>query len=148
MSTCCSTSSRSNSTVISDQSLESSTASTERTTGPLKSFEDIPGPKPLPLIGNLWDLLKNKKKLPNVWFLELCEQYGYMVKLTLPKNNILIISHPDLIEELMKKEERRDKLIAFRYVKEQHNLELLPIEMSYEEDWQPIRSLFNIAMKP
>nr|CAG4708351.1 unnamed protein product [Naegleria fowleri] len=130
MSTCCSTSSRSNSTVISDQSLESSTASTERTTGPLKSFEDIPGPKPLPLIGNLWDLLKNKKKLPNVWFLELCEQYGYMVKLTLPKNNILIISHPDLIEELMKKEERRDKLIAFRYVKEQHNLELLPIEMN------------------
>ncbi|KAG2378079.1 hypothetical protein C9374_008701 [Naegleria lovaniensis] len=128
--------------------MEVNTCTTSESKPPLKSFQDLPGPKPLPLIGNLWDLLKNKKKLPNAYFLELCEQYGYMVKLTLPKNNMLIISHPDIIEELMRKEERRDKLVALRYVKEQHNIELLPIELRYDEDWQPIRSLFNIAMKP
>ncbi|KAG2373368.1 hypothetical protein C9374_012234 [Naegleria lovaniensis] len=131
-----------------DENLTSETLKHDHSPQPrVKSFEEIPGPKAWPFIGHLLDLLKHKG-IPNIYFYELCEQYGDMVRLKIPGENMLIVSHPVIIEELVKKEERREYLKSNRYYKQQHDITLAPIEMTFFEDWQEIRNLYNVAMKP
>ena len=185
--------------IASEQVSETLKGESPNKTNPVKSFEEIPGPKAWPLVGNLFDLLQHKG-IPNIYFYDLCEKYGDMVRLKIPFNNMLIVSHPTIIEELVKKEERREFLKSNRFYKQQHDITLAPIgkyyiqsvchdhtysisnviiigqsnrphhdvpmhepqndtmmkfdifmkitEMTFFEDWQEIRNLYNVAMKP
>ena len=47
-----------------------------------KPFSAIPGPKPLPLLGNLRDIIPNRKRA-FVYFQECFEKYGEIFKLSI-----------------------------------------------------------------
>ncbi|KAG2373389.1 hypothetical protein C9374_012255 [Naegleria lovaniensis] len=123
----------------------SSLGSTNKT--PPKPYEEIPGPKPLPILGNLLDLLKHKG-IPSLYFYELCEKYGDIVRLSMPGKRMVLISNPAVIEDVVKKEEQREHLKSYRFYKQQRDIALAPMEMPIHENWQEIRNLFNVAMKP
>ena len=113
----------------------------------IKPWNQVPGPKPWPLIGNLIDIKKNAFN-PSGYFLSLCDTYGDLVKLTVFGTNMLIIANPYVLSELFKKEDRRKLLESTRYYKEPRGLVLSPVELRLDEDWNSIRQLFNIAMRP
>ena len=54
----------------------------------LKPFSAIPGPKPLPVIGNLLDFSRNSKRL-NEFFGECYQKYGQVYKLEAPGMNLV-----------------------------------------------------------
>ncbi|EFC44891.1 predicted protein [Naegleria gruberi] len=112
-----------------------------------KPFGEIPGPKPLPILGNYLDIKKHSKNTMS-YFLDLCNEYGEMVKLTALNKNMVIISNPYWIADLARVEERRTVLNPSRYYKESRGYEMVPIEMKIEENWNEIRQIFNLAMKP
>ncbi|EFC39354.1 predicted protein [Naegleria gruberi] len=110
-------------------------------------WTEVPGPKPLPLIGNLIQVQTNSKNMSE-YLMTLCKQYGDLVKLTVFNFNMLMIANPHLLGELYKKEERRNEVDSFRHYKLKKGQILTPVEMRYDEDWYSIRQLYNIAMKP
>ena len=55
----------------------------------LKSIEDIPGPEKLPLVGNVLEYLKHEKK-QHLWFQELQQKYGDIIKLEMGLGPTLI----------------------------------------------------------
>ena len=123
------------------------TASTADEKPKVKPFSEIPGPKPLPLLGNYLDIKKNATNTQE-FFLDLCKEYGEMVKLTAFGVNLVILSDPSLIADVARVEERRTILGPSRYYKQTRGLELVPVEMKIEENWNDIRQIFNLAMKP
>ena len=112
-----------------------------------KTFEDIPGPKGLPILGNVIDLVKVSAN-PFDYFADLIREYGEIVKITAFNKKMILLANPEMMMELMKKDEGRITLEAFRKFKLERNMALAPVEMYYEENWQQVRQLFNVAMKP
>jgi nitrite reductase/ring-hydroxylating ferredoxin subunit len=65
----------------------------------IRSLDDLPGPKPLPLVGNLHQMNPTKVHLTlQGW----AEQYGPMYKLTLGPRRAVAVSDPHLINELLR----------------------------------------------
>ncbi|CDO71675.1 hypothetical protein BN946_scf184915.g19 [Trametes cinnabarina] len=60
-----------------------------------------PGPKPLPLVGNILDI----GRWENQWtgYKRLCSQYGDMVYLSLLGRRVLILGSPHAVEEVLEK---------------------------------------------
>jgi len=114
---------------------------------PVKPFDQVPGPKGLPFIGNALEIHRNASRI-HPYFLSLCQKYGDVVKFTVLNEKFLILAHPESMYELAKKEESRTCIESFRYFKQTHGYELAPIEMYNHENWQDVRQLFNVAMKP
>ena len=113
----------------------------------VKSWDEVPGPKPLPLLGNLMDI-KNNSNNTSEYFLSLNEQYGDLVKLTVLGSNMLIVANPFHLADLFRAEDQRQPMRSTRYYKDTRGLELSPVEMRVDENWNAIRQLYNIAMKP
>lgn len=113
----------------------------------IKSYHEIPGPKGYPLIGNALDFVKNSNNI-SAFFMKLADTYGDMVKLTMFRKKFVLLSNPILFEQLIRMEERRPIIETLRYLKEQKGLPMSPVHMRFDEPWQDIRQLFNIAMKP
>ena len=68
--------------------------------------------------------------------------------MTALNKKMVLIANPELVNEVMKSGERRVVLEPARYYKLQKNLVMTPIETYYNENWQDVRQLFNVAMKP
>ncbi|KAL9656569.1 hypothetical protein ABK040_012152 [Willaertia magna] len=113
-----------------------------------KPFSEIPGPKGLPLIGNLLLLYKNTKTNIGPFFMNLLDTYGQTVKLEILGKKIVLLSNPDDMEKLYKSEEKRTQSESSRFYKIERNIRLAPMEMRFEENWNDIRQIYNIAMKP
>ncbi|EFC42429.1 predicted protein [Naegleria gruberi] len=114
---------------------------------PVKSWSEVPGPKGYPIVGNAMDFQKNASNLSD-FLMSLCNEYGDMVKLNVFKFKMLVLANPYLLADMFKREEKRSNLDSFRYYKLQRNQILTPVEMKFEEDWNSMRQLYNIAMKP
>ncbi|KAL9654348.1 hypothetical protein ABK040_010377 [Willaertia magna] len=119
----------------------------EESTNKLKSFHDLPGPKGAPLIGNVIDLVGASVN-PSKYFLNILSEYGPLAKVTAFNKKILLVGDPDLIAHIARQEEGRLNLQSTRFYKEKHNLVLGSIELRHDENWMPVRQLYNVAMRP
>ena len=65
---------------VSTSSLSAQQAATR-----VKSFAEVPGPRPLPLVGNLLEMARQKKtKMLSEFYEEGLRKYGGIMKLILP----------------------------------------------------------------
>ena len=66
--------------------------------------DDIPGPRGLPLVGNLLQVLSNRRRM--IPFMkELGEQYGPLYTLTLPGwGRMVFVNHPEWLAHIKKRE--------------------------------------------
>ncbi|KAG2388956.1 hypothetical protein C9374_014356 [Naegleria lovaniensis] len=113
----------------------------------IQSFHEIPGPKGLPLVGNAMELARHSKNI-NQYFVDLVQQYGDMVRLNMFGKRMLILANPELHIELARVDEGRSPTYPLRQVKKENGMILTPIELESHEDWQQMRKLYNVALKP
>jgi cytochrome P450/nitrite reductase/ring-hydroxylating ferredoxin subunit len=112
-----------------------------RATG-VRSLDDLPGPKPLPLVGNLYQLNPTKVHLTlQAW----AEQYGPIYRLMLGPRRAVAISDPHLINELLRarpetfrRSANMDRIISEVGIKGVFNAE--------GEAWRPQRKLSVAAL--
>jgi cytochrome P450/NADPH-cytochrome P450 reductase len=71
-------------------------------------LDEVPGPQGLPLVGNMFDIDSER---PIESLLALAEEYGPLFKLDVPGGVRLIVSGPDLVEEVCD-DRRFDKLVS------------------------------------
>ena len=71
-------------------------------------LDEIPGPHGLPVVGNAFDIDADN---PIEGFMEMAREYGPIFKLTIPGGARLIVSGPDLVEEICD-DTRFDKLVG------------------------------------
>nr|WP_275404298.1 cytochrome P450 [Pseudonocardia acidicola] len=71
-------------------------------------IDEIPGPRGLPLIGNVFDI---DTEGPIEGLVRMAQEYGPIFKLTVPGGVRLIVSGPDLVEEICD-DSRFDKLVG------------------------------------
>lgn len=72
------------------------------------ALDEIPGPKGLPLVGNVFDIDADN---PIEAFIEMAEEYGPIYKLDIPGGIRLIVSGPALVEEICD-DARFDKMVS------------------------------------
>ncbi|XKL61636.1 hypothetical protein PGB90_001469 [Kerria lacca] len=72
----------------------------------------IPGPKPIPIVGNGLIFFKAKNFLKN--FLELSYKYGHIYRLWLGKKLFVILSDPDDIEKFLSRSTHLNKTETYR----------------------------------
>lgn len=122
----------------------------------LKSIKDIPGPKPLPILGNVLDFVKNEKK-QHWWFKELYETYGDIIKIDLGLSgfgNMIYTFNPEYAKIIFTAEGSMphnfvlDNFIWYRNVRKK---ELFPdgfagLAGSYPELWREQRTAINPNM--
>ena len=112
-----------------------------RATG-VRSLDDLPGPKPLPLIGNLHQLNPTKVHLTlQAW----ADQYGPIYRLMMGRRRAVAISDPHLINELLRarpetfrRSANMDRIISEVGIKGVFNAE--------GEAWRPQRKLSVAAL--
>lgn len=71
-------------------------------------FEDIPGPRPLPLVGNAFDV---DRADPLGGFVRMAQEYGPLFKIVTPGGVRLFVSGPELVNEVCD-DELFDKLVT------------------------------------
>jgi cytochrome P450/NADPH-cytochrome P450 reductase len=71
------------------------------------SLDEVPGPRGVPLLGNLFDLDADS---PILSVIQLADEYGPLFKLTTPAGVTLVVSDPDLVDEVCD-DARFDKLV-------------------------------------
>ena len=81
------------------------TTHTDAASGPL---EEIPGPRPLPLLGNAFDI---DRADPLGGFVRMAQEYGPLFKIATPGGMRLFVSGPDLVDEVCD-DTRFDKKVA------------------------------------
>ena len=98
----------------------------------IKSYDDMPGPKGYPVLGNALDFVKNSNNI-SAFFMKLADTYGDMVKLTMFNKKMVLLSNPIIFEQLIKMEERRPIIETLRYLKKEQGLPMSPVHMRYDE---------------
>ena len=58
--------------------------------GGVKPFREMPGPKPMPVLGNLWEVNKNLPKLA-MYYHQCLKEFGGIFKLHLPGGRLNLI---------------------------------------------------------
>jgi cytochrome P450/nitrite reductase/ring-hydroxylating ferredoxin subunit len=111
-------------------------------TAATRSLDDLPGPKPLPLIGNLHQLDPTKAHL---LLEEWAARYGSIYQFRMGRTRIVATSEPALLEEILRarpetfrRAENLDRVISELGVKGVFNAE--------GDAWRPQRKLFVAAL--
>ncbi|KAJ4718772.1 Cytochrome P450 [Melia azedarach] len=105
----------------------------------------LPGPKPLPIIGNLHQL--GGGGLPHHILARLCKKYGPVIKLQLGQIVAVVISSPEAAKEVLKTNE-----ISFAQRPEVYVVEIMAYDHSsmmfapYAEYWRQIRKIAVIEL--
>ncbi|KAF0983375.1 hypothetical protein FDP41_010440 [Naegleria fowleri] len=107
----------------------------------------MPGPKGLPFIGNLLDMTRASKNIQG-FFTQCVKEHGEVVKLTALNNKMVILSNPELFKELAKLDEGRITMEVLRKVKVDTGMMMIPVENYNHENWQDVRAVLNVAMRP
>src|ERR1044072_6620220 len=87
---------------------EEPTMTTTRTDAASGPLEEIPGPRPLPLLGNAFDI---DRADPLGGFVRTAQEYGPIFKIATPAGVRLLVSGPELVDEVCD-DTRFDKLVA------------------------------------
>ncbi|XP_031264791.1 premnaspirodiene oxygenase-like [Pistacia vera] len=101
--------------------------------------KELPGPKPLPIIGNLHQLSRG---LPHHALTTLCNKHGPVMKLQLGQLVVAIISSPDAAKEVLKTKE-----ISFAQRPEVYAVEVISYDHSsfvfspYNDYWREMRKI-------
>ncbi|XP_064401044.1 1,25-dihydroxyvitamin D(3) 24-hydroxylase, mitochondrial-like [Halichondria panicea] len=77
-----------------------------------KPFNSIPGPKPLPLLGNLLDIVRVRRRGQRFsdFNYEGLEKYGGIMKLLIPgAGTMVVVADPDVLEEVLRAEGKYPK---------------------------------------
>ncbi|PNF13667.1 hypothetical protein B7P43_G16772 [Cryptotermes secundus] len=124
-----------------------------------KTFEDIPGPKPLPVIGNAWRFIPFLGDLYRLtderYHKDLYEKYGKIMKITgIPGlKNIVIVFDPDVIEKVFRNEGPwpiRDTVRSIAYYRLLTRKDIFQgvggVVVTQGETWQKFRSKVNPTM--
>ena len=85
-------------------------------TGDARNFEEIPGPKLWPIIGNVKHV-RNKPTSMHITLLEACKEYGCFYRDNVLGTKMVLISDPQIAEVLFRDEEKwpyRDFNNSFR----------------------------------
>ncbi len=111
---------------------------------PGRSWEQLPGPKALPILGNL--LQVDRKKL-HLILEQWCDSYGPIYKFSLPNKPIVVVGEPDLIQKILRErpETYRRMSTMTRVVEE---LGLTGVFSAEGEQWRRQRHLTMQAFNP
>ncbi|KAG8897260.1 hypothetical protein FRC00_004625, partial [Tulasnella sp. 408] len=105
-----------------------------------------PGPRPLPIIGNFFDIPSSKFTL--AWT-KMAQQYGPLAYLTVPGQRFLIITSVEAARDLL---EKRGSIYVdrprFVMVGELLGLDYLTMLSRYSPTWRKHRSLLKHALSP
>jgi cytochrome P450 len=64
---------------------------------------NVPGPPPLPILGNLLEMLPFiKQKRPGLMFLNAINKYGPVTRVTLPGSDFIFVSDPAVVKQVMR----------------------------------------------
>ena len=75
---------------------------------PTQSLSGLPGPKGLPLVGNLLDLdLEQLHRVLSSW----CDEFGTLFTFKLGTRPVLAVAEPELIQEILKQRPQRYRRI-------------------------------------
>lgn len=113
----------------------------------LKRFDEMPGPKGLPILGNALELAKHANN-PVQYFTELAAKYGDMVRTRVFNEKMVLLSDPQLARVLSREEEGRITLKAGRHYSLDRGYPLIPLFAYTHENWNDMRQVLNVAMKP
>ncbi|CAB3362650.1 Hypothetical predicted protein [Cloeon dipterum] len=135
------------------------TSAAATASAPVKSYDEIPGPKPLPLIGNAWRFLPYIGSWDTTdfakWTKSLLDEYGKIVKIgNLPgRKDMIMIFDPDTIADVFKNEgpyPERMKFESVKYYREKIRPDFYEgfqgIVNENGERWLQARSIINQPM--
>ncbi|XP_068083408.1 probable cytochrome P450 49a1 [Anabrus simplex] len=138
---------------------EMSMAATQQEVSKVKSYEEIPGPKPLPLIGNTWRFLPFIGTYGGLEFVELAEklhaEYGNIFKIPklMGRNDMVYIFDPQDFETVFRNEGPWPARQSLSSIKEYRGVlrkdfykGIGGLATSEGKEWQDLRSKFNQTM--
>ena len=112
--------------------------------GELRSYEDLPGPTPLPLIGNLFRFRFDSMHLK---LEEWAEEYGKLYRFSLGPKKIAVLSDAEIIKEIHR--ERPNKYRRTRSVERcSREMGIAGVFSVEGEDWQRQRKVVATALNP
>ncbi|KAJ4718768.1 Cytochrome P450 [Melia azedarach] len=104
----------------------------------------LPGPKPLPIIGNLHQMTGG---LPHQVLARLSKKYGHVMKLQLGQISAVIVSSPEVAKEVLKTHE-----LSFAQRPDFYVVQIMTYDRSgmvfapYSEYWRQIRKIYMIDL--
>ncbi|XP_034253507.1 probable cytochrome P450 49a1 [Thrips palmi] len=123
-----------------------------------RSYADIPGPKPLPVIGNAWRFMPVVGNLHGLGFDELVEtlhaEYGPVCKLSgMPRPDLLFVNDADTVQSVFRNEGtwpgRKGTHCIEHYFRDVRENYVPSLSVSHGKEWQEFRTAINqVMMQP
>eukprot|EP01087_Luapelamoeba_hula_P014562 TRINITY_DN428_c0_g1_i1.p1 TRINITY_DN428_c0_g1~~TRINITY_DN428_c0_g1_i1.p1 ORF type:complete len:606 (-),score=103.80 TRINITY_DN428_c0_g1_i1:43-1860(-) len=125
----------------------STTATPERK--PAKPYSEMPGPKGLPFIGQLRDLMNHTRQRQELWD-KWYKEFGPIFKYTVLGEDQVMIYDPELIKDVFSEEPlwpQREALPAWVKYREVRKLPL-GMALAQDQEWKRYRSVVNKLLVP